>query len=164
MPELRQFRDLVIADFERNPVWIGCHTVDYDEPWYGETDEETFRPWTGELPVGPEEGMLLVRATFICHDGDQHQGFVTPSHGPEDLGMQQPQMFVGGRRFAFWGGVVGVRPEDRTAFYAALAKSPDATFPLRFSADPSLATANASGVLRGFYKRDLSGRIVTVEA
>ena len=63
-PELKQFGDLTRKDFERCPVWIGCHTADYDEPWYDDTDEETFRPWTGALPADASQGMLLVRATF----------------------------------------------------------------------------------------------------
>lgn len=46
-PELKQFGDLTHEDFDRHPVWIGCHVADYDELWYEDTDEETFRPWTG---------------------------------------------------------------------------------------------------------------------
>jgi hypothetical protein len=38
-PELKQFGDLVEADFRRHPVWIQCHIVDYDEPWHDETDD-----------------------------------------------------------------------------------------------------------------------------
>jgi hypothetical protein len=30
-PDLKQFGDLTERDFETSPVWIGCHTVDYDE-------------------------------------------------------------------------------------------------------------------------------------
>ena len=60
-PELKQFGDLTPADFDRHPVWVGCHTVDYDEAWYEDTDEETFRPWAGILPVTESQDMLLVR-------------------------------------------------------------------------------------------------------
>jgi hypothetical protein len=114
-PELKQFADLVSADFDRHPVWIGCHTTDHDEPWYDDTDEETFRPWTGPLPIDPSEGMLLVRATIELSDGTQFPGFVTPALDEGDLGTQ-PQMFVGGRRFGFWGGIVGVPLRERRAF------------------------------------------------
>jgi hypothetical protein len=76
-PELKQFGDLTPADFERHPVWIACHTEDFAEPWFNETDEETFRPWTGPLPVGPSDGMLLVRATFEPHTVSQLCVFVT---------------------------------------------------------------------------------------
>jgi hypothetical protein len=78
-PELKQFGDLTAADFERHPVWIGCHTADYEEPWYEQTDEETFRPRTGDLPADPSEGMLLVRATIQLRDGTTLPGFVTPA-------------------------------------------------------------------------------------
>jgi hypothetical protein len=78
-PELKQFGDLVEADFVQHPVWIGCHTADYDEPWYDETDEETFRPWIGSGSPGPSEGMLLVRATIELSDGTAFPGFVTPA-------------------------------------------------------------------------------------
>ncbi|HEY7363183.1 MAG TPA: hypothetical protein VIE37_03670 [Methylomirabilota bacterium] len=160
-PELKQFGDLGPSDFERHAVWIGCHTADYDEPWYDETDEETFRPWSGPLPVDPSQGMLLVRATLQLADGTAVPGFVTPAFDANDLGTQQPQIFVGGRRFAFWGGVVGVPPRERHALYAALGKPPEAVFPLRFAAEPGLATGVATGDVAGFYRLD--GEDVDVE-
>ncbi len=40
--ELKQFGELEPEDFERHPVWIGCHTADYGKPWYNDSDEETF--------------------------------------------------------------------------------------------------------------------------
>ena len=43
-PELKQFGDLVEADFQLHPVWIQCHIVDYDEPWHDETDAASPRP------------------------------------------------------------------------------------------------------------------------
>ena len=84
-PELKQFGDLTRQDFDRHAVWIGCHTADYDEPWYEDTDEETFRPWTGELPADAPEGMLLVKATFELMDASRHPGFITPAPNPDDL-------------------------------------------------------------------------------
>jgi hypothetical protein len=44
-PELVQFGALTAKHFARRPVWLGVHTVDYGEPWYDGTDEETFRPF-----------------------------------------------------------------------------------------------------------------------
>lgn len=153
-PELKQFGDLVPTDFERHPVWIGCHIADYDEPWHDETDEETFRPWAGPLPAGPSDGMLLVRATVQLPDGTVFPGFVTPADDEGDIGTQQPQIFVGGRRFAFWGGGVGVPLEERQAFYAALGKPLEAVFPLRFTAAPGLTLGIATGEVLGFYRID----------
>jgi hypothetical protein len=99
--ELKQFGELDLEDFQHHPVWIGCHTADYGRPWYEDTDEETFRPYTGKLPVDPSEGMLLIRALIELRDGSRYPGFVTPGSG---LGTQQPQIFVDGRRFSFWEG------------------------------------------------------------
>jgi hypothetical protein len=151
-PELKQFGDLSAADFDRHPVWIACHTEDFVEPWFNETDEETFRPWTGALPVGPSDGISLVRATFELHDGSRHDGFLTPAAKEGDLGTLQPHLFFSGESFGFWGGVAGVRPDRRTAFYEALGKGPEAIFPIRFSADPELAAGVVTGQVEGFYR------------
>lgn len=85
-PDLKQFGDLTPEDFDSHGVWIGCHSADYDEPWYEDTDEETFRPWTGDLPADASEGMLLVKAMLELRDGSQHSGFLTPAPNPGDLG------------------------------------------------------------------------------
>ena len=152
-PELKQFGDLSPADLDRHPVWIACHAEDQREPWFDETDEETFRPWTGALPVGPSDGMLLVKATLELHDGAVYRGFLTPGFNEGDLGALQPQIFVGNSRFGFWGGMFGVRAERKAAFYAAIGKAPEAIFPVRFAADPGLATEAVVGSVDGFYRR-----------
>src|SRR5438874_1972957 len=79
--ELKQFGELDAEDFQRHPVWIGCHTADYGRPWHEDTDDETFRPYSGKLPVDPSEGMLLVRAVIELKDGSRYPGFVTPGSG-----------------------------------------------------------------------------------
>jgi hypothetical protein len=151
-PELKQFDDLSSADFDRHPVWIACHTEDFAEPWFNETDEETFRPCTGALPVGHSDGMLLVRAKVELHDGSRHDGFLTPASKEGDLGTLQPHLFAGGKSFGFWGGMAGVRPDQRMAFYEALGKGPEAIFPIRVSTDPNLATGVTAGQIDGFYR------------
>lgn len=75
-PELRQFGVLGPEDFEQHPVGILWHTADYDKPWCG--DEETFRPWTEDLPATVLRETLLVRAEFELWDGSHYPGFVTP--------------------------------------------------------------------------------------
>src|SRR5260221_9118267 len=40
-PLLKQAYDLIPDDLAHHPVWVSCHVVDYDEPWYEETDEAT---------------------------------------------------------------------------------------------------------------------------
>ena len=153
-PELKQFGELDPEDFQRQAVWIGCHTADYDEPWYEDTDEETFRPYTGKLPADPSEGMLLVRAVIELNDGSQYLGFVTPGVG---LGTQQPQIFVDDRRFGFWGGMAGVSEQAQQELYSALRKRPDAILPLRFRADSGLTTDEIEGQVEGFYKKSRDG-------
>ena len=151
-PALKQFGDLSPADFQRHPVWIACHTEDFAEPWFNETDEETFRPWMGTPPVSPSDGMLLVPASFELRDGSQHDGFLTPASKERDLGTLQPHLFVGGKSFGFWGGMAGIRKDERTAFYNALGRGPEAIFPIRFSTDPDLATGVAAEQIDGFYR------------
>lgn len=157
-PELVQFGDLTAAHFERVPVWIQCHVVDYDEPWHDLTDEETFRPRLGALPASPEEGMLLVRASLRLADGTTLPGFVTPAHpGPDPLGLPpmatlQPNVFLpSGAREAFWGGVVDRIAENKQRFYREAARGPDAVFPITFAAEPGLCDGTAGGTIEGFY-------------
>lgn len=170
-PELKQFAELEAEDFERHPVWAGCHAADSGKSWYHDTDEETFRPWTGELPADPARGIFLVRAVIELHDGTRHSGFVTPAaeewdKGPDGrpafkhthiLGTQQPHMFVGEQQFGFWGGMLGVSAADQRELYAALGKSPNLIFPLTFTADPGLAKGLASGQVEGFYRQAAEG-------
>jgi hypothetical protein len=130
------------------------HTADYGKPWYDDADEETFRPYAGELPADPSEGMLLVRAVISLKDGSTYPGFMTPGSG---LGTQQPQIFVDDRVFGFWGGMVGMAERAQQELYAALGKDPDAIFPLRFVADPGLASGIVEGQVDGFYRKSRDG-------
>jgi hypothetical protein len=156
-PLLRQFADLTARDFENAPVWIGCHTADYDEAWYDETDEETFRPYDGPLPASPEQGMLLIRASIIMNDGTGLSGFVTPAFPdePEDggriLGTQQPIAFTPMGQVRFWFGGFEPRQEDIEHAYRALGREAGDIFPSRFSVTAGLASGNTVGTVNGFY-------------
>jgi hypothetical protein len=152
MPELKQFGDLSPSDFNRHPVWISCHGTDDEQPWYDETDEETFRPWDGSLPVSQADGMFLVPTTLEFKDGSRFLGFITPAFHETDLGVLQPYIFIGDRCFRFWGGMFGVRDDEKSAFYSALGKDAPSIFPLRFAAEPGLATGAAAGEVEGFYR------------
>ena len=172
-PELRQFGELGPRDFERHPVWIRCHTTDYNEPWYPDTDEETFRPWTRDLPAIALRETLLVRANFELWDGSRYPGFVTPLvEGWDTLpsgrrlgkprhpfGRQQPNVFVADKRFSFWGGVAGISQQEQREFYSALGKMPEQVFPLQFQAEAGLANGLLTGKVDGFYKRTRDGLI-----
>jgi len=153
---LKQFGDLTAQDFLEHPVWICVHGSDEDEPWYDDCDEETFKPWTGDLPVGPEEGMLLVQATFTFADGTIVPGFITPQHDqqPFDLGIIQPQIFSSAVRHSFWDGMFQRPEEERAAFYRELNKKESQIFPIRFAAAPGLASGQVAGEIEGFYVRE----------
>ena len=157
IPTLRQFADLTAQDFQDCPVWIACHTADYEEPWYDDTDEETFRPFRGQLPASPEAGMMLVRADIVLNDGTRLPGFDATAFPdePEDngriLGTQQPMAFTRAGQVRFWYG--GFEPAQHVIdhAYRALEREATAVFPLRFSASPGLTTGKANGTADGFY-------------
>lgn len=175
-PELRQFGELGPEDFERHPVWILCHTADYDKPWYEDTDEETFRPWTEGLPATVLRETLLVRAEFELWDGSHYPGFVTPLVEGYDtlpngrrvgkvrhpLSREQPNILVGSKRFAFWGGIIGISKQAQQEFYAAVGKEPEQVFPLQFRAEARLANGLLTGEVEGFYRHTRDG-VVEVE-
>ena len=155
-PLLRQFGDLTPADFQTHPVWVNCHVIDYDEPWYEETDEETFRPWLEATPVDPAETMFLVRASLRLADGTVLSGFITPQHpqekqGQPDLGLIQPQLFLpSGELVGFWFGRMTPLREQIAELYATLGKTEAEVFPLTFAAEEGLATGIVSGSVPGF--------------
>ena len=163
-PLLRQFGDLRSQDFEDYPVWINCHVIDYDEPWYDDTDEETFRPWTKKLPVDPTT-MFLVKASLTLADGTNMSGFITPQNpddlsGKADFGIIQPQIFLpDDERVGFWFGIFAPSPEEVSSFYSALDKTQQDVFPIAFEANEGLATGITSGSILGFCSRDENGEV-----
>jgi hypothetical protein len=157
-PELVQFGELTPDHFRRHPVWLQCHVADYDEPWYEETDEETFRPCLEPTPVDPKLGMLLVRATGTLADGTALRGFLTPIFAAghpgvsHPLGGMQPQLFSpSGHREFFWRGMRAPSPEELRAFYERMGRAAAQIFPIRFLADPGLASGVAAANVEGFY-------------
>lgn len=154
-PLLREFRELAAADFEEHPLWIGCHTADYDEPWYDQTTEETFRPRTGSLPADPEEGMLLVRAEAMLNDGSQLPAFLTPGTEDGDIGTMQPYVFVEGRAFGFWRTPEAVRQE----FRMSIGKNDEQIFPLSVTASSELADGVTSATVSDWLPVTVSKRL-----
>jgi hypothetical protein len=152
-PKLKQFGELKAKDFAKTPVWVSVHTVDHDESWYDNSDEQTFRPWSGSLPVSPEDAMFLVAATLATADGREFQGFITPQCAGQscDLAIIQPQLFISSSRFyGFWHGMVKLPDKDKKRFYLALGKDLKAIFPITFSTEPRLACGTVSGSIPGF--------------
>ena len=150
-PVLKQFGDFSAKDFEQNAVWVNSHGLDSEEPWYDETDEETFRPWDGGLPVNASDGMSLVRTNFVFADGSELTGFSTPAFNADDIGAMQPQVFVDNRMFGFWCGMLGIAQRKRSDFYSALGKTPSEVFPIQFAGDRDLTGGICSGKIEGFY-------------
>ena len=151
MPLLVQYLDLTAEHFSQHPVWISAHVADSDEPWYDDTDEETFRPWLEALPVGPDDGLFLVRATYTLADGTALPGFVTPqakaSSANDVNGLLQGEIFLpSGRREQFWNGLISRPPAERVALLTELRKPPGAVFPVRVAADRGLARGQAAAV------------------
>jgi hypothetical protein len=169
-PELRQFGDLRADDFRAHPIWAACHSFDYDEPWFDETDEETFRPWLGKLPADPSEGMFLVACKAILADGSSHDGFMTPSpegdrSGESELGTTQPHLFLpAGTAVGFWGGLAGVPAGARSELYRGLDRSSDQVFPITFCAARNVVSGTADVSVGGFYRLEsLKSRVVIRE-
>jgi hypothetical protein len=149
-PLLKQFGNLTPDDLMAHPIWIGCHGVDYEEEWYDETTEETFRVWEGAKPVNADE-TFLVAAQFTFADGSKHPGFVTPTESDEGfkvlyLSYLDPMVFSpSGKRFLLWFGMSN-EVEAIANFYAAFGKTAAEIFPIEFQARPDLTT----GLARGF--------------
>ena len=152
-PKLKQFGSLKAKDFLTTSVWVAVHSVDSDENWYDDADEETFRAWKGDLPVSPEGGLFLVAAKFALADGREFQGFVTPQCAgePFNLGIAQPQLFFpSGKFYGFWDGMIKRSDKERKRLYSELGKDPAAIFPIVFAAEPNLANGTVSGSIPGF--------------
>lgn len=155
-PLLKQFGDLTISDFDKHPVWVQCHIIDYDKQWYDNADEETFRPWIDKLPVSPDSAMFLVKAELTFKDGEVGVGFITPCLKSEyknenDLGIIQPQIFTkNGERVGFWTGMFPIDKKQIDRIYKLMNKEPDKIFPIDFKAVDGLSIGVTSGKINGF--------------
>jgi hypothetical protein len=164
-PLLKQFMELRATDLEAYPVWVNCHTIDYNEPWYDETNEETFRPWTKKIPVDPDEAMFLIKSDFTLVDGTRLQGFITPvADGDKDiikiLDIIQPFIFgPKGEFIQIWFGRSSCSEEKVRGVYSLLEKKPGDVFPIKFEATAGLANGRTSGIIPGFCYLEKSGEI-----
>ena len=155
-PELKQFGVLSSGDFERHPVWIGCHVADYDEPWYEETDEETFRPWTGASRLPPLKACYWCEPSLELRDGTRCSGFVTPAFDEGDLGTQQPAESLWATDASVFGeGCVVCRLTTHVLRCDSTATG--RSLPLTFTVKPGLATGVVAGQVQGFYQSTRDG-------
>jgi hypothetical protein len=126
-------------------------------PWYNETDEETFLPWTGALPV----------RRHVPRSGDVRAAGWKPFSGIHDPSL--PRDGDGGdvaspvcrpTPLPFLGGMFDVTDEEKLSLYAALGKDARAVFPVQFSADLGLATGAVAGQGAGFYRARSQSRVL----
>jgi len=156
IPILKQFGDLTSKDFDEYPIWVQCHIIDYDEKWYDDTDEETFRPWIDKTPVSPGFAMFLIRSELTLSDGGLYSGFITPCLEAEyknenDLGLIQPQIFTKtGKRIGFWTGMFPLKRSEIDEFYTLMNVKPEEIFPIDFKINDSLSKGITSGRINGF--------------
>jgi len=147
-----------MMDFTENPIWVSCHSVDYNEPWYKDADEETYRPYSGLLPVAADE-MYLVASILTLADGSCFPGFATPSSDEDSMGIMQPYIFApDGSADSFW---LGMSPDPGSIdrLYSSLGRRASAVFPIQFSAQPGLTSAFSSGVIPGFMMMKEDGSV-----
>lgn len=154
-PELKQFADLTSIDFKHHPVWVACHVVDYDEPWYDDTDEETFRPWKGPLPAHGTS--LLVRAELIAADGTRFEGFLTPSDSSSQYETTHPHIFAGQFTIGFWEGGIPDLTKLRNKLYEVTGKLAAELFPMRAITLPGLVEPAVEALVEGFYSIERFG-------
>jgi len=162
-PLLKQFGELNISDFEYCPVWVGCHVNDYNKPWYNETDEETFRPWEGELPIQPKQGVFLVRADFTLADNTILKGFITPKDycaKNEIIKLIQPQILhPSGKQISFWFGLLEPSDDYIKELYSIFGKCATEVFPIKFRTTNRSSEGITAGTISGFYYLDCKSEI-----
>jgi hypothetical protein len=144
-PTLKRIHDFVPSDFDASPVWVCAYVFDHDEPWHGEVDEVTYRPWEGSLPFTDRPWFVyaLGRAQFRLADGDTLDGYSAPPGPPsglvaDELSSMQPVLFLPDNRHCpFWLGRRAAAEEVR-GLYDALGKRAADVFPIECSFDPRL--------------------------
>lgn len=157
-PLLKQLGSVTLADFEKFPVWVLCHTTDYDEEWYDDTDEATVRPWSDNIPIDAKSAIFFIRAHFVLADGAEMKGFVSYMTNPQwkivanDIGSTQPVLLhPSGKQIPFWYGVIKITSEDMNRIYTLLGKDRKMVFPIRYRVDDNLIVVEQKGEIDGFY-------------
>lgn len=159
---LKSFGELIESDFKIYPVWVMCHIIDYDQPWYNQTNEETYRPWTGEIPVTPQSD-FLAKAVFSFKDGTTYNGFtaacnnldytkITPS-------LVNATLFNKDRQESFWRGGLEIKESDINDFYFRMGKTSQQVFPIQYAVKQELVTESINGEIIGFMGCDYTWNV-----
>lgn len=156
-PILKSIHDLRPADFHTYPLWRNVHG-EQNQPWYGETDEITYRPWPSPFPYrcdDPTRPDALVIVKFQLADGTKLDGCLTAMNvagqKPGDLSGIQPLAFGnGGELVGFYCGSSRPKPHLKAADYRRLGRSPDAVFPVQYEVPSGLLDRDVRGTIEGF--------------
>jgi hypothetical protein len=164
-PILRQYSELRRADFDKSPIWMCVYGIDNDEPWYGRTDEATYREWPHSLPFKCADSALfdvVVSTTFTLADGSSFAGFSRPislRSGGRELSYTQPQMFLpDGLLRSFWLGMQTPRHDEIHRSYASLGKAASEVFPISYSPCPRCIDVRYTGKIDGIHFLDDKAR------
>ena len=159
LPQLRRIDTLSLQDFERSPVWVQSHGFDNEQAWYSSTDEETFRPWDGPVPVRSGH-IFLVGADFRLADGTSLGGYAMTSGGCQPSKAQPTLLLEPFQRFPFWRGIARSNEVDRHLLYRSLSKTAAQVFPITFRVREGLTAEELSGTIEGFYYVTLPSKAV----
>jgi hypothetical protein len=166
-PVLKQYDDLTEQDLASDPVWVCVHGVDEKQPWYGETNELTYRPWGGPPPyerAEPAFARALARTDFTLADGSALVGLITlpvaaeaDERAPNRL---QPSMFLpDGTPADFYRATQSLAEETVQRFLRGLRKTRSQVFPIRYEVSDRIALPAVHGELAGvYYLRNLRPR------
>lgn len=143
----KQVYELTQQDFDQYPVWEFA----LDEETEEGQDEATVRPFQNKPPLNPSDGMFVVAASFALADGTKMNGYLTPGvQGDTSLGTIQPIILADSGQVMFWQGIRAPSSADLAESYAALGKTVDQVFPLKFASDVPLVGGRVEGTLDGF--------------
>jgi hypothetical protein len=158
-PTLKQYSDINEADLNLHPVWLNVHGIDEHEPWYGETNEITYRPWDRVLPydrLRSSAPRVLVAAKYVFADGSTASGFLTPPVGPNPKGdspsYTQPEIFVGsGRTVPLYAPVRRLAVAASERLRDAFGRDSSRLFPIHCTVPDSVVTPAYHTELKGIY-------------
>ena len=154
----KQVYELTAGDLEQHPIWEFA----LDEEGEEGQDEATVRPWTGNQPLDPADGMFVVRAVFELADGTKLTGYLTPPvQGESSIGTIQPIVVTDRGQVNFWCGAMAPAVEAVRGSYTKLGRNSSSVFPCRYSSDVGIGGGPITGVVNGFmHFRSFSDRAV----
>jgi hypothetical protein len=170
-PTLKRYAELNGRDLTLHPIWLNVHGIDEAQPWYGETDEVTYRPWDRELPLerlAPSVPDVAARASLTLADGSLLTGFLTlpvaaaaDDRSPNRL---QPILFLpNGTSVGLYVATYRLAQEAMAKLLGHLHRNRSKVFPIRYEVSEQVASPSVLGELAGiYYLRSLRPREIAV--